>query len=363
MTTHKHYLQIDILKALAIIAVLINHSFYKIFPTGNPILIFTIYQAVPIFLIILGINAGMSFKRRNYTFLTQMYSKEYFKARLERLLPAFIVVFLISIILGLLMKKHLYFGILTLIGYLPSGGPGNYFISIVFQFVFIFPIIYYAYRRSPIWTLILSFIISFFFGSFLLILIPLQTFFPLNTYLYLQSSCSFKCLFAFAMGIWVSDYLYNNDLDTLIHKKSIKIGTTASILYLLVVPVFKSLKVLTAVTYKKITPFFVTLTPAVFYPLFLCIMGLKFLPSESDNKTLSLFSLIGRASYHIFLIQIVYFGVGIALMIESLSPKISIILCLMNVIILITIGLIFFKAESKLKNWLKIKVANNQVLI
>lgn len=347
---------------MAIIAVLINHSFYKILPTGSPILIFTIYQAVPIFLIILGINAGMSFKRRKYVHLTQMYSKEYFKNRFERLMPPFIVAFITSIILGLLMKSQLYFGILTLIGYLPSGGPGNYFISIVLQFVFIFPIIYYSYRLSPKWTLILSLLISFFFASLLLFFIPIQKFLPPHAYLYLQSACSLKCLFAFTLGIWVSDYLNNNNLNTLIHKKSIKIGTIASILYMSVVPIFKSLKVLTSVAFEKILPLFVTLAPTLFYPLILCLICLKYLPSESDSKTLNFFGLIGRASYHIFLIQIVYFGSGMALIVENLSPQISIILTtyILNVIILIALGLLFFTAESKIKNWLKFKINNNR---
>ena len=93
----RYYLQIDILKAFAIIAVVIMHSFDKLTSTLisneqtssiavnsltstsiiqinhisligiiESVKIFTLWQAIPIFFIIMGITLGMSFKRHNY---------------------------------------------------------------------------------------------------------------------------------------------------------------------------------------------------------------------------------------------------------------------------------------------------------
>lgn len=92
MNENKHYLQIDLIKALAIVSVLIIHSIPNYY-SRLPISIFTIEQAVPVFLLIMGLNGTMSFKRRSYINLKQMYGLEYFKHRLMRFLIPFLIIF------------------------------------------------------------------------------------------------------------------------------------------------------------------------------------------------------------------------------------------------------------------------------
>lgn len=84
MDEFKHYLQIDILKGLAIISVIILHTI----PSNivkTPFSILTIYQAVPIFFVLMATNAFMSFKRRSYKSIAPIYP-EYLRNRFKRIL-------------------------------------------------------------------------------------------------------------------------------------------------------------------------------------------------------------------------------------------------------------------------------------
>lgn len=58
-------LQIDILKGLAIIGVLLQHMLSDMF-FHDSYAAFHIKQAVPIFVILMSYNLGLSFKRRHY---------------------------------------------------------------------------------------------------------------------------------------------------------------------------------------------------------------------------------------------------------------------------------------------------------
>ena len=162
-----YYLQIDLLKCIAIISVIIFHSFdftnNKALPAFFSLIYFSILvQAIPIFFILMGRNAGASFERKGMVKLGKLYSKTYFKARFYRLIVPVIFIFIFSLFLGLQMDK-IYLGILNLIGYLPLTGPGNYFITIILQFIFVFPLIFFFYKKNPEITIIFSILISFIF--------------------------------------------------------------------------------------------------------------------------------------------------------------------------------------------------------
>ena len=129
MDETKYYLQIDLLKGFAIISVLIMHSFDIVTGTTglstlivssslnsasfiqmNPISLFgliqtikvlSLWQAIPLFFVMMGITLGMSFKRHNYFSLKETYSKTYFRSRFIRLYFPYVILFVISLILAL----------------------------------------------------------------------------------------------------------------------------------------------------------------------------------------------------------------------------------------------------------------------
>jgi peptidoglycan/LPS O-acetylase OafA/YrhL len=93
-----------------------------------------------------------------------------------------------------------------------------------------------------------------------------------------------------------------------------------------------------------------------FYPLILCVLGLRYLPSNG-NSFWNIISLIGKASYHIFLIQIIFFGAGFSItsIIASSGLQgvyntyiLGIIALASNITITLLLGLLFYYIEPKL---------------
>ncbi|PKL66553.1 MAG: hypothetical protein CVV28_10440 [Methanobacteriales archaeon HGW-Methanobacteriales-1] len=344
MNENKYYYQLDILKGLAIISVIILHTI-PIYLIKTPIIVFSILTAVPVFFFIMGLNSSMSFRRKNYFELDQLYSKSYFKGRFKRLIVPFIIIFFISLILGILLKKTIYLGLMIFIGYLPLSGPGNYFISIVFQFVIIFPLIYYIYQKNPKLILALSFILSLLFELFANNISILMN----NSFLY--ASSILRYLFIIVLGIWASENFRIDNFSSLIRKNFVILGLFMSITYLIIVSIFKYKLIIFQQAWQP------QIVLSFFYPFILCTFALSYLPSNSLNKVSQIIGSLGRASYHIFLVQILFFGSGISLykffiylgLLNSLNwYLIAIIILIINIIISTVLGYLFYLFDKRI---------------
>lgn len=278
--------QIDLLKGIAIICVILMHTvtrsvmasvFSQIFvvlPLAMPgpfdiILNFTIDQAVPIFLVLIGWNLHVT------------DAKSYIIKRLKRILLPGAPVFAISYIFGV----H---------------GPGEYFVYILLGLAILAPAMVFLYRRNPLVLLITTFIINFWFSyKFLL---------PSSYFQYqfdLDALEAFRGIFAVALGMYLRSYSPKFLLWT--------------------VPI----SVLVLVFSKTMINFgWNALT--FFYPAFIVVAVLN---SNIKNPFLEI---TGRASYHIFLFQMLYFGFG-----YSLSQHLSGVFIFFGLIADVLISVIF----------------------
>ena len=354
-----HYLQIDIIKGIAIIGVIIFHTLPENLPGNLLITSLSIFSVlgVPIFFTIMGLNAAMSFKRRGYETLSQMYNKKYIKSRFERLFYPFFVIFLLSAVLGFLLKKNLYIGFLSILGYLPLTGPGNYFISIAFQFVFVFPLLYYIYKKNPKFMLILTFVLSFVFEILANQIPVLEN----NSYLY--KACILRYLFIMGLGIWIVDNFDINSLKTVLKRKFILIGLTVSVVYIMAFTIFKW-------NFAYFQPSWQPQNViSFFYPLIICLIFLRYLPSVS-GKISSLIGFIGEASYHIFAVQILVFGAGLSM--APLMGKLGlqhsynlyllgVIALIGNIIIAVALGSLIFILEKNFREY-RFKKNNKKIV-
>jgi peptidoglycan/LPS O-acetylase OafA/YrhL len=335
-----YILQIDLIKGLAMISVILLHTLPR------PILIqtysqFHIWQAVPIFFILMGITSGISFSRRGYTRIKQIYSRKYFLRKFERLIVPFLTVFLISLVWGI-YHNNFYIGWLSLIGKLPVSGPGNYFVSIVLQYIFIFPLIYILYKKSPNLMLITLFSIDFLFQ----LVAPYLAIFDNVPYLY--GACIFRYFSAIALGLYISEDLLTSRHIELLSKKNrfILVGVPISIVYLFMArftrqPFFLFSE---ARGFQNVISFF--------YPLLLVVIMLRFFPEKTDNVILNSLATIGKASYHIFLIQILFFGFGLSFVRFVNWDNLWVIgplAILANIISATILGLIFYFFEKNFK--------------
>lgn len=359
MAKTKQYLQIDLLKGLAILFVIIGHtlSFNNIQSLNiiTFIFILSIFQAVPIFFILMGRNMASSFENKNYRTLKQILNKTYFRNRLRRIVYPLIIVFLISAIIGIILNKSLYFGLFSLIGLFPLTGPGNYFVSILLEFIIVFPIVYLAFKNYPKLTLFSCFLINLTFE------LVSKQYISIGSYVY--GASILRYLFLICLGIM----LININNKSMFKNKLIVTGFVLSMIYLVISFFLGWFSNYFISTYQ-----YTTLLTA-FYPLMLVIIGLKYLPHRSNFILTKLLALIGKASYHIFLVQILFFGAGYSL-INFMTPGILlnyfnhseyciaflIILSVLtfNLFICLSLGLLFyFSTENpkKLKDLLKLE--------
>lgn len=309
MTERSYNPRIDIIKAFAIISVVILHSLpllvhYKIFS------LFHVMQAVPIFYVLLGHNSGSS-KR-------ELCIKEYFFKQFRRIIMPFLFVFVVSVLIGF-HKGSLDFGWLTLFGYLPYTGPGNYFVSVMLQFIFIFPLLNYGYKKNPWLVLFLSIILNVIFEF-------IAKHFEFSSYVY--NASIFRSLSAIVLGLWI---IGNYD----IRKNYFMVcGSILSILYLLFVHLgsksFSFIGTQNSLSY--------------FYPALLVMLGLKYLPVYS-GRIYKFLCMTGKASYHIFLTQIAWF------MIAPLFPqKLQFTILAFNVVACLVLGCGFYWIDNKLRS-------------
>lgn len=220
-------LQIDIIKGLAIISVILLHTIPEniLIKTFS---VFYIWQAVPIFLIIMGITLNISLSRKVHTNILQIY-KQYILSRVKRLIPPFAIIFLISLCWGI-YHNNFYIGWFSLIGLLPVSGHGNYFISLLFQFMFVAPLIFLVYKKSPKLMLIIMFSIDILFQ----LIAPHISIFKVYPYLY--SACILRYFSAIALGLYVSEELLNRKYIDVMSKKNrfILVGIPISVTYLFI---------------------------------------------------------------------------------------------------------------------------------
>jgi hypothetical protein len=156
------------MKGLAIVSVIVLHSVVNLQVIIHTFAALYIWQAVPVFVVILALNASMSFRRKGSTSLRDLYSKSYLMNRFERIVFPTLLIFVLLLFIGLAEThitgvNHVYLGYLTLVGYLPIRGLGNFFISFVLQFVVLFPLLFYFYKRRPKLTVLACFSVDLLF--------------------------------------------------------------------------------------------------------------------------------------------------------------------------------------------------------
>lgn len=197
-----YYFQLDVLKAIAIAFVVMDHSLtWEI--KGALGSVFWERLSIPFFLIVMGFNMGVSFQYRNASSLRDLYTFDYFKRKLKRYVLPFIILYMASIFLGM-TYGYINTNEYLLLGYLPFWGPGNWFIPLLFGSILVFPIIYWLFDRMPRLTLALCFISELVFQSILWFLYPAAT---TATDWFIISAIRVNILFflpAVGLGLWFS---------------------------------------------------------------------------------------------------------------------------------------------------------------
>ncbi|MHA1509872.1 MAG: acyltransferase family protein, partial [Promethearchaeota archaeon] len=210
------FFQIDFLKAVMIFLVIFDHFVHWRIKDDIGVALWE-RISIPVFLVLLGLNMGLSFKGQGATTLKQLYSWCYFKKKILRYIVPFLILYAASTIIGLFMygfdfiamydtqyyPKHGIINLYYLI--MPFWGPGNWFIPVLIQSILIVPLLYWGFTKKPILTLILTFVIEiamqiivfFLFGG------PFASWEEVHIYSLFASNILFY-LSAVGLGMWFS---------------------------------------------------------------------------------------------------------------------------------------------------------------
>jgi peptidoglycan/LPS O-acetylase OafA/YrhL len=282
--------QVDLLKGLAILAVLLLHGLPLDVIQSAPAL-FTIGQAVPVFVVLMGLNATSSGWRRG-----ELYTRRYLLSRVDRLVVPFLAVYVVAAVIALARGSISIPGVALgwVAGVMPLSGPGNYFIPFTFQFAALFPLYLWCYRRRPGLTTAAAFAVGL---AFELAAARVAVF---DSTPILYSACILHWLPFVALGVVLADLMLGGRP---LPRAWLVLGAVSAA-YLLIVHLDENAFPLANDDWRATGQTFAS----AFYPALLVVAGLRLLPRVAGAGPWRLLATLGVASYEIFLVQMVWFA-------------------------------------------------------
>lgn len=326
---------VDTLKGVFAIFVIMLHCPYETGVFNRFLFPFWVCMAVPGFMFISGYLSALSFDKKEMVGLKQAYAFRDICARLVRFILPYSVAFLLEWcvfrIAGLYQVNMITYGLRALFfEFLQGGkGPGNYYIPIMVQFVFLFPLIYLVIKKNKVKGLIGCFAAN---GLFEII----KTFAGMSDGVY--RLLIFRYLFLIAAGVYLA-------VGEVKREKKESVWDTLSILVGLIFIVIFS--------YTGYQPKIFTMWAPTSLMTALYVVPIMSMLLRNCRKGLKPLETIGKASYEVFLVQMIYFCLGnkITETFENQYARlfISIIICTM-------LGIAFFYAINPLTTFLMKKI-------
>jgi len=367
------YFQVDLIKAVMIFLVIFDHTVPWALKDYMGVALWE-RISIPVFLVIMGFNMGLSFKQAGETSLKKLHSWNYFKKKFWRFIFPFLLLYTISTIIGLIIYdfdfESMWYGqhydtfygywrwdvAHLLIGILPFYGPGNWFLPVVFWSILIMPLLYKGFSGKLKWSifsLILCYIVELSVRlGLLFIVIPNVTSYPEFYYYYrFIVTTPIFMLSAIGLGLWFSK---NHNIFA---KKNIFMWIlfTLSFVYLIVNQFFEF----------RIGFEFGDYHLLIFpYSAFLILLGIKLLPKKVNDNNLFVkgIRIISKSTYHILLAQILYFAIVISIWGHhygasifgidiGYDPLVVFLYLLINWVICIPIGALWWYGETRVREY------------
>jgi len=305
------FFQIDFLKAAMIFLVIFDHFVYWDVKGQIGAALWE-RISIPVFLVILGFNMGLSFKGQGATTLKQLYSWSYFKKKILRYVVPFLILYAASTFIGLFMygfdfiamydtqyyPDHGIINLFTLI--MPFWGPGNWFIPVLMQSILVVPLLYWFFTKKPVLALILTFVIEIAMQIIVFFVFGDITSYEESHYVSVFTTSILFYLSAVGLGMWFS---LNHDLQHN-HNFFMWILYPISLAFIVCYQFFGYRIVIDGLPFLRGDYTFFVFP----YSAFLVLLALKFLPKTSNGRISRTISLIGKSTYHILLTQILGYG-------------------------------------------------------
>lgn len=312
---------LDIIKGLMILFIITTH-FRFAYPEDYMKFgfFYWIDMAVPVFMIITGNLMAVNSEKRNIS-IRQAYLPETLITKMMRFLIPFIPVVLIEVPILITVKSY---GVYDVIKCIIEGGygPGSYYTPIMIQMIFLGPLIHYIIKKYDVWGFVICYIITGVWEA-----ISYSCGIGNNWYRLL----AFRYISLFAFGCFIA-----------IGKKKLN-GVVLTVMFIIGV-VWQTL-----LNYVPLQPPFMNNAWArvnLYSSLFvLPIMYILIKKYSESGINVPVLQELGKASYNIFLVQMLFYGCGPAQIIYKLvgNEIAQFGICILSCI---SIGYVYYRIEN-----------------
>ena len=310
-----YYFQLDVLKAIAITFVIMDHSLtWEI--KGAMGSLFWERLSIPFFLMVMGFNMAYSFKYSGASTLRELYSWESFKRKFKRYVRPFALLYIGSILIGY-ATGLLTFNEYTFLGFLPFWGPGNWFIAILFGSIVVFPFIYWLFKKHPILTVVLCFLGEIVLQAIMYIWFPYPIDSPLGEFI--VSAIRLNIIFflpAVGLGLWFSKGYGLEEKRNWFMYIYLPISVMFMVDYVTISPdTHRGILGAIPNSFGDFINFVQEFIRGDYtllfygYAAFLFLFAMMFVPQKATGSFQRFIQRVGRASYHILLFQIFYMSI------------------------------------------------------
>ena len=330
----------DVIKAILIVAIITLHFPFDNLAVNSPFFPFFLDFTVPGFMFMSGYLRTLSIERKGFSTVEDVYSRDYLIGNLLRLVIPFTIFFVFAQIflriVGFYTVGIIEYGLLALaFDYLRGfNGMGSYYYPIMIQFVFVFPVIWRIIKKKGFLGVWIIFVINMAYEV-------MKQAFEMNGYEY--QYLLFRYLFIIACGSYAA--LYKPKKTVL--NRVLMIVTAAVGVFFIWLFVYSGYGPSAKInTYWQRSSLLTCLYAA---PLFFVLVTkgkVRFKPLE----------MVGKASYNIFLVQILYYIYFHFAMTERIGDiryyPLSIVIC-------VVIGVVFYIPESHLTKYVVKKLTRS----
>ena len=306
--------------------VIITHvTIYGTLSSTSFIFPYFVNMAVPFFIIVSGYVYSQSYEKKKLKRLREYYGIKDLIKKVKTIYIPFVMIYILELILTRIMEDRVVNIKEAIYVFIAGGmGPGSYYIPILMELIVVIPIIYWLVDYNVLQGSLIVVV-----GQMLLEWIIQITNFPQEIYRLLIV----RYLVFLLMGVLL--YKYREQQKNILLFLCMCIGA---------VYIWK-------VNYEKYVPYLfqfwtTTSAPTVLWAGGVVAFFIKYMPVLPKMIDM-IITKVGRSTYYIYLIQMVYFQFGFGR--YFINPLIHSIL---SIIICISVGLIFEKLLSKSSTYL-----------
>lgn len=314
---------LDLYKGIVIIFVIFTHySHYFWNDRMRQIWLFPFWidMAVPIFMVITGYVSALSFQKKIKKFYEAYNPRDIICKWLRFLIPFLIVFIPQSVALYLLSDEKFSVGGL-LYNFISGGkGPGSYYFPIMIQVVLMMPLIWAAVRKFYLKGLAMCFAVNVFYEAFKRLIGMSDAVYRL---------IAFRYIFILAFGCYLYIKFSEKRKDNPVW---IYIAGGLGVVYLIL---YK---------YVGLTPFITEQWTGTSVFAVLYILPIMYLLMKPNKLHCWFIELLGKASFNIFLVQMLFYW-SVSAKIDSMLPGLA-LKAIGNIVICCALGVLFYKIEN-----------------